>query len=186
MTPRQRWTIIGGLLLCTLAALWLAPPDGAESPSPAPAKRSAANAAPAAETAEVAKTANRAADHTADPPPADAALSAATALAEVAPAAASDSESATSPFAVKSWLRPPPPPPPPKPVAPPLPFQYLGKLSEGEQTRIFLKHDDKHVVASTGDVIMGVYRVDEIGAGRMTFVYQPLNEKQQLAIGSDK
>lgn len=179
MTTRQRWTIIGGLLLCTLAALWFVPPDEAESPSPAPAKRAAVSAA---ETADIV---NRAADHAADAP-VDAALSAAPALAEVAPAAASDSESATSPFGVKSWLRPPPPPPPPKPVAPPLPFQYLGKLSDGEQTRIFLKHDDKHLVASSGDVIMGVYRVDEIGAGRMTFVYQPLNEKQQLAIGSDK
>ena len=44
----------------------------------------------------------------------------------------------------------------------------------------------KHIIAKLGDVINGTYSVEEISGGQMTFLYQPLNEKQVLGIGSDK
>jgi hypothetical protein len=69
-------------------------------------------------------------------------------------------------------------------MAPPLPFQFLGKLKEDGETRVFLNYQGKYVIAKVGDVIDS-YRVDDISGGRMTFLYQPLNEKQSLVIGAD-
>jgi hypothetical protein len=72
-----------------------------------------------------------------------------------------------------------------KPVAPALPFQYLGKLIEDGETRVFLNHQGKHLIAKVGDVINGTYRVEGISGGQMTLLYQPLKEKQVLSIGPE-
>jgi hypothetical protein len=106
----------------------------------------------------------------------------------LSPAADSGAEAGQGidPFRAKSWYVAPPPPPPAKPTAPPLPFQYLGKLNEDGEIRVFLNHQGKHLIARTGDIINDTYRVDEIAAGRMSFVYLPLKEIQVLAIGAEK
>src|SRR5690242_2170594 len=43
-------------------------------------------------------------------------------------------------FRRQSWAPPPPPPPanPPPPAPPPLQFKYLGRVTEGDETRVFL------------------------------------------------
>jgi hypothetical protein len=85
------------------------------------------------------------------------------------------------PFRSKSWFITPPPPPPPRPTAPPLPFQYLGQIIEHEGTRIFLNHQGRHLVIKAGDIIGGVYAVEEILAGKVIFIYLPLKERQVMA-----
>jgi hypothetical protein len=173
MKTKHRWLIIGGLLLATLAAGMLID----EQPPPA---------------ADVGEQAGKSAGQSARP--ATPARSAAAAGAQAAPlafpAATTDEapppEGTIDPFRTQSWVVAPPPPPPVKPVAPPLPFQYLGKLNEGGEVRVFLSAQGKHLIARVGDVIDGVYLVEAISGARMTFVYQPLKEKQQLAIGDEK
>ncbi len=93
-------------------------------------------------------------------------------------------------FASKSWYVPPPPPPPPKPVppppptAPPLPFAFMGSYQEPDGRLIlFLTKGDRLYTVSPGDVIDGMYRVEEVVAGQLGLTYLPLNIKQSMTIG---
>jgi hypothetical protein len=92
-------------------------------------------------------------------------------------------------FPARSWRPPPPPPPaaaevkPPPPSAPPLPFQYLGKLQEGEQTVVFLSQQERTHTVRQGDTLAGVYRVERITPESMVLVYLPLKQAQTLPLG---
>lgn len=175
MKAKQRWLIIGGLLLATLAAAYMAED---EVPAETGKRKTAAPAGEARRAASPDKLAETAAPPLSFPEPA---------ASDAAGKGEGDEEGEViDPFRNKSWYIAPPPPPPPKPTAPPLPFQYLGKLSEDGETRVFLNHQGKYLIAKVGDVINGTYSVEEIAGGRMTFLYQPLQETQTLAIGSER
>lgn len=103
-----------------------------------------------------------------------------------------DATAASSLFAAHSWYVPPPPPPPvvaapvepPKPVAPPLPFQYIGSYQPaGETTVFFLSNGDRVYDVHIGDTLDNTYSVDSFDNGQLSFTYKPLNTKQQLAAG---
>lgn len=95
----------------------------------------------------------------------------------------------TDPFASRSWeameaaenAKNAPPPPPPKPQAPPLPYAYMGKMIEGDQTVVFLSARDRNYVARVGDTLDGVWQVVAIQDERMSFDYVPLKMKQHLS-----
>lgn len=90
-------------------------------------------------------------------------------------------------FASKSWYVPPPPPPPmppPKPVAPPLPFTFIGRMIEEGQTAVFVSIQDRNQVLRVGDVIQNVWRVDSIDPTSMKLTYLPLNENKYLSLGA--
>jgi hypothetical protein len=87
-------------------------------------------------------------------------------------------------FAAGTWQ--PPPPPPPKaaaPKAPALPFRYLGKVLDDGQIMVFLGQSAQTHLVKKGDTLSD-YKVEDITMAGMTFVYLPLNEKQQLIFGS--
>ncbi|UCV05464.1 hypothetical protein [Dechloromonas denitrificans] len=168
MKAKQRWLIIGGLLLATLAAAYMAED---EAPAATGKRQTAAPAGQPRRAAGPDKLAETAAPPLSFPEPA---------------AGKGEEGEVIDPFRNKSWYVAPPPPPPPKPTAPPLPFQYLGKLSEDGETRVFLNHQGKHLIAKVGDVINGTYSVEDIAGGQMIFRYQPLQETQTLAIGSER
>lgn len=102
--------------------------------------------------------------------------------------------SAGDPFAVLSWLPPPPPPPPPpapapppkpvEPVAPPLPFVFVGMLERGaEKSEAFLAKGETLFVVSVGDKLEGnTYRVDALNANELILTYLPLNTPQTLNV----
>ena len=174
---KQRWIILGGRLAATLVAGYLVE----DEPVPEKSKRkgSVASKSAVSSPAESRRAGGkeRASELAAAP------LN----FPEPAPVEeVEEGEKRIDPFRNKSWYVAPPPPKPPKPTAPPLPFQYLGKINEAGETRVFLNHQGKHIIAKLGDVINGTYSVEEISGGQMTFLYQPLNEKQVLGIGSDK
>lgn len=91
-------------------------------------------------------------------------------------------------FNAVSWYVPPPPkptpppPPPPEPVAPPLPFTYLGQYTNPDLPArvIILARADRVYTVSEGDVIDGTYRIGPVAAGLLEFTYLPLNKKQSL------
>ncbi len=90
-------------------------------------------------------------------------------------------------FTTKSWYVPPPPPPPtppPKPVAPPLPFTFLGRMLDGGVTAVFVTSGGRNQVLHVGDVVDRVWRVDSIDLRRMTLTYLPLNETKFLVLGA--
>ena len=110
-------------------------------------------------------------------------------LEKMANRAAAEDE-AVDIFKGKSWYVPPPPPPPPMPVppppptAPPMPFAYLGSY-RGDDGRliIFLTRNDRIYSVSPGDVLEGIYRVEEIASGQLVLTYLPLNIRQTINIG---
>lgn len=71
------------------------------------------------------------------------------------------------------------------PTAPPLPFQFIGKLDDAIQLKVFLLRGEQLHTVMVGDVIDGTYRVDGIAGNQMTLVYLPLNVSQSLSVGSD-
>jgi len=129
--------------------------------------------------------------------------------ASVAPAAATDaalvrarerlsgldrSESIRDAFAPRSWAPAPPEPAPPGPMpqtapapsapaAPPLPYEYLGQLSEQGRTLVFLARGETPVMGAVGEVLDGAYRIERIAASAVEFTYLPLNTRQVLTVG---
>nr|NMG32422.1 secretion system X translation initiation factor [Aromatoleum evansii] len=73
---------------------------------------------------------------------------------------------------------------PPAPTAPPIPYEYLGKLADGHSVRVFLVRGDRPYTVSEGDVVDGSYKVKSITDTTMTLVYLPLDITQTLPVGS--
>jgi hypothetical protein len=75
-------------------------------------------------------------------------------------------------------------PPPPPPQAPPLPFIYMGRLSEERNTTVFLAMGDRNLVVKPGDLIDNMYKVEEVGDSGVVLTYLPMNLRQTLPIGT--
>ena len=179
MTPKQRWVIIGGVLFVTLAAAYFAEDETAPEEGKSKVAKSAGQIA-----TNLAGEGRRAGKDAPSGEPLAGPLSFPEPVA-AKPAEEGEVTAIIDPFRNKSWFIAPPPPPVAKPVAPALPFLYLGKLIEDGEPRVFLNHQGKHLIAKVGDVINGTYSVEEIAGGQITFLYQPLQQKQSLPIGSD-
>jgi hypothetical protein len=110
----------------------------------------------------------------------------------------SDGSSAKSLFAAHSWYTPPPPPPPPPaptltaaqeaalkaPVAPPLPFTYMGSYAPaGAEPVFFLTAGDRVYNVRVGDTLNDTYSVDALTNGQLMMTYKPLKIQQQLTVG---
>jgi hypothetical protein len=68
-----------------------------------------------------------------------------------------------------------------KPTAPPLPFQYFGRITENGKTEVFVTRGDEVLSIAPGQKL-GEYRVDQVGAAAIAFTYLPLKTKQTLDI----
>ena len=68
-----------------------------------------------------------------------------------------------------------------KPVAPPLPFRYLGKMLEDGKLAVFVARGDESLVIAAGQRI-GEYRVDKVTDSEVVFTYLPLKQKQSLPL----
>lgn len=73
---------------------------------------------------------------------------------------------------------------PPPPSAPPVPYTFIGRLSEAESTTVFLAAGDRNLVVRPGDVIDSNYRVDAVTDNAVSLTYLPLNVKQTLSTGA--
>jgi hypothetical protein len=90
-------------------------------------------------------------------------------------------------FHARSWQPPPPPVSaraPERPSAPPLPFQFFGRLVDNGTTVVFLNRQDDIYAVKAGDTIGGAYRVEEISASEVVLTYLPLRQRQTLQIGT--
>lgn len=76
----------------------------------------------------------------------------------------------------------PPPSPPPAPLAPPLPFRYLGRYVDGERAAVYLARGDEPVLAVQGETLPGGYRVEEVAPEAVTLLYLPLGTRQRLPV----
>jgi hypothetical protein len=83
----------------------------------------------------------------------------------------------------KSLEPPPPPPPPPAPVAPQLPFTYLGRYGDTNSRTVILSKGDKVYTVTVGETIENTYRVEKFTPGVVNLTYLPLNIVQTLRTG---
>ena len=160
MKPTPRQLALAGALVATLAATaWVAtrPDDEAAAPVAAPARRPAAIAVSTA----------------AAPAPVDGARQ---------PWAEASAEQ------LAAWQPPPPPPPPPAPppvaaapppppVAPPAPYQMIGRVIEGQGAKAvevaLLTGPNKALSAKRGDVIDGQWRVEQVSDSGVRLTWLP-------------
>lgn len=72
--------------------------------------------------------------------------------------------------------------PPPVPAAPPLPFQYLGRVIDGDRLSVFLARGQDSYSVEVGQTIDDRYRVERITDTAVTFTYLPMGKRQVLAV----
>ena len=172
MSLTRSQQLLGGALLATLgASAWVASrPQDPDEPAVAAVVRRAAPPASAAMA----------------PPPGPAVARAAgsrTAWREPEPAQ------------LAAWMPPPPPPapappppappaPPPPPVAPPLAYQMIGRLIEGDGPRAvevaLLNGPNRSVSVRAGDTLDGQWRVDQVSASGVRLTWLPAQLPQTL------
>lgn len=70
---------------------------------------------------------------------------------------------------------------PEKPVAPPLPFQYVGKWRQGSKAEVLVMLGEELLAIDPGQKL-GDYRVEQIGESSISFTYLPLKMKQTLDV----
>lgn len=69
-------------------------------------------------------------------------------------------------------------------VAPPLPFTFGGRYTEGTKIFIFLNEGAKMHTVRQGDTVNATYRIEKIDSGVIILTYLPLGLQQTLATGS--
>jgi hypothetical protein len=104
--------------------------------------------------------------------------------------AANAALAAKDPFSARNWSPPPAPPPavaePSAPVAPPLPYAFIGKKQEAGSWEVFLMRGEQTFVVRASDVLEGQYRIELIQPPTMTLTYLPLGQVQTLPIGDTR
>ena len=65
------------------------------------------------------------------------------------------------------------------PVAPPLPFQYFGRLTENGKTEVFVLRGEELITVAAGQQL-GDYRVEQVAEASISFTYLPLKLRQTL------
>jgi len=66
-----------------------------------------------------------------------------------------------------------------KPVAPPLPFQYFGRLTENGKTEVFVMRGEELIAVAAGQQI-GDYKVEQVADTGISFTYLPMKTRQTL------
>jgi hypothetical protein len=70
--------------------------------------------------------------------------------------------------------------PPTPPAAPPLPFQYFGKLTENGKTEVYVMRGAELISIARGQTIGAEYRIDQVSDSSISFTYLPLKMKQTM------
>lgn len=161
---QRRWTILGSLLAATIAAIVYPIEEPIAVVEPSATRQRARPAAvatpaavdPAAVQAWLAADANPFAPRSWEPP-----ATAPVAARAVAPVV----ENATPP-----------------PAPPPLPFRYLGQLSDGSDRVIYLGAGEQLLPARLGDMLDGGYKVVALSATQIEFENTSSGTRQSLPL----
>ncbi|MBZ9783204.1 hypothetical protein K9857_16870 [Pseudomonas sp. REP124] len=117
------------------------------------------------------------------------------AKAAAAPAAIKDLGPAGDLFAARSWKAAPTlavvteqpvtvAPVVQAPTAPPMPFQFVGRMDDRTDLQVFLQNGEKIYVVRKGDVIDETWKIERISDMELSLVYLPLHLSQTLSVGS--
>ncbi|WP_433766572.1 hypothetical protein [Pseudomonas putida] len=70
------------------------------------------------------------------------------------------------------------------PTAPPMPFQFIGRMDDRSDLQVFLQSGEKIYVVRKGDVIDATWKIERISDMELSLVYLPLHLSQTLSVGS--
>ncbi|WP_212624961.1 hypothetical protein [Pseudomonas sp. PP3] len=70
------------------------------------------------------------------------------------------------------------------PTAPPMPFQFIGRMDDRTDLQVFLQNGEKIYVVRKGDVIDETWKIEGISDLELSLVYLPLHLSQTLSVGS--
>ncbi|WP_433740002.1 hypothetical protein [Pseudomonas putida] len=70
------------------------------------------------------------------------------------------------------------------PAAPPMPFQFIGRMDDRTDLQVFLQNGEKIYVVRKGDVIDATWKIERISDMELSLVYLPLHLSQTLSVGS--
>jgi hypothetical protein len=118
-----------------------------------------------------------------------------TAKSSAAPAPIKDLSPAGDLFAARSWKAAPTlasvtekpvnvAPVVQAPTAPPMPFQFIGRMDDRTDLQVFLQNGEKIYVVRKGDVIDDTWKIEGISDLELSLVYLPLHLSQTLSVGS--
>lgn len=174
LSTQQRWMLIGGALLLTLAAMYGLQEPVEESAPEIAMQRHVRTSATNLPSQSIAASDDLLPD-----------LAHKTVIDTDAGFKAKTGVSSADLFKSHAWYVPPPPKPVVQPVliekpkAPPVPYAYMGKMEDTPQgTLIFLSANDKVQLVKTGQVIDGVWKLDKEDANALYFTYVPLGLPQ--------
>ncbi len=108
----------------------------------------------------------------------------------------------SDPFAVRPWVGVPSPVavvtsapiapvtpqapifdmPQPPPAAPPLPYRFAGRLTDGAEQTFYLSRGDQLMVVKSGDTLESAYRIIGVDDRRIQFQHLPTGEVQVLTL----
>jgi hypothetical protein len=71
---------------------------------------------------------------------------------------------------------------PAKPAAPPLPFRYMGRVTENGRTEVYVLRGEDIISIAAGRKIDAQYRVERITDKAIAMTYLPLNLRQSLEL----
>jgi hypothetical protein len=173
----KRWLVLGGLLALTLYLAWQSPRPETESVSTlssnngvvaddmqSPARRPSAERAPTNQSAVFDKNFRFA-------PRTQVVHEVVDLFAPVVP----PRPQASLEPAIKQAA--------PAPQAPPLPFTFVGRISEADGVKIFLQADNVLYSPKVGEVFAQQYRLTGAENGKLSIAYLPLNITQTMFYG---
>jgi len=205
MSPKQRWMILGALLVLTMLAMYLVQEPAEESVSQAGVQRENAQqeTSPKESALKEGSPTKTLQEQRSEPVAfannqlpqsaikvAEEAISVLPDLTQKHLFVEDKSKTTQDLFKGHAWYVPPPPPkpvpvkvePPPPPTAPPVPFFYMGKLEQAPQaTQVFLTAHNKVISVTVGKNVDTLWRLDKEEANTLTFTYLPLGLTKVLS-----
>jgi len=117
----------------------------------------------------------------------------------VSDAAKADNDLDTDPFAPRGWDAVPAPvavapapvaapviavpdAAPPAPVAPALPFSFMGRLSDGANAMVYISRGEESWTVKGGETLDGNYKVASVTPQQIVFEHVPTGTQQTLAL----
>ena len=163
----KRWLVLGGLLCLTLYLVWNSPRSDSETAGLAQSRRAAPTAEGHAKSGQLA-AADEGFRFVARAP-------AAVEMVDLfAPAVVKRPQQELSRVAKEMA---------PAPQAPPLPFTFVGRISEGGEVKVFLQANDVLYNVKVGDTFAQQYKLMGADGGKLSLLYLPLNITQTMPYG---
>jgi hypothetical protein len=71
---------------------------------------------------------------------------------------------------------------PRRPVVPPLPYRFIGRVYQDGAAQTFVARGPKVIAVKKGDLLDGEYRIDGVSGTELAFTYLPTGSRQVMQL----